>query len=85
MDVGVHPANTGGRSYVVTNGVRSYHKRFSPSKKELFTQTWRAMKLLLLYRRRNEEVSRDWARNSYSYNDVESWKARFAIGGGGLG
>ena len=79
MDADAHPRNTVGRSYVLTNGPRSYHLGFTPDRGRMWALMRRTVALMLLYRRTKAAVSADWADKIARYRKADWWSHVYAV------
>ena len=72
-DADAHPVNVAGRSYVLTNGLRTYHILFRPSRRRTFAMLVRAARLARRFRREQSAVGQVWAENIGTYRQDAYW------------
>lgn len=77
MDADAHPGNTARRSYVLTNGPRSFHLRFTPKRGRMWGMMLRAAVLALRYRSGRNAVGAKWAAGIATYRDPAWWAKTF--------
>ena len=73
VDHDAHPANTAGRSYVLTNGPRTFHLMLRPRRRRTVGLLWRAVKLGRRFRRERTAIGADWAANIATYHGDAYW------------
>lgn len=77
LDAEARPPRVAGRRYVMTNGLRSFHLRFTPRRGAVWGLTARTVALLLRYRSRRGAVGREWATSIATYRDPAWWQAHW--------
>lgn len=85
LDVDAHPANVMGRSYVLTNGPRTYHLLLRPRRGRAFAMLWRAARLGQRFLRQRAVVGVDWAANIANYRGDRYWRGVFGDTGPAAG
>ena len=73
VDADAHPLNVAARSYVLTNGLRTFHIMFRPSRRRTFAMLWRSLWLARRFRRDQAVVGRDWAEGIVAYRADAYW------------
>ena len=81
MDVDATPLNIAGRPFVQTNGMRSYHLRFVPSKRVLWPLIRQTFHIARRYRRERAKVDAGWLAAIPKYRTPEWWQAIFPLDG----
>jgi len=78
MDVDVRSDTVGNRSYVMTNGVRSFHLLFSPDRKKFFYYLRRIFKAHSRYRSELKRSKLLWKDGITAWRDRSVWEHLFA-------
>jgi galactofuranosylgalactofuranosylrhamnosyl-N-acetylglucosaminyl-diphospho-decaprenol beta-1,5/1,6-galactofuranosyltransferase len=73
MDTLVHPGNTAGQRYIVTNGPRTYHIRFSPRRFKMWTMLVRTAIIGGRYQMRWAAAGKKWTNGVKAYCDPDWW------------
>ena len=73
VDADAHPLNVAGRSYVLTNGLRTFHILFRPSRRRTFAMLLRAARLARRFRREQAAIGKVWAANIGTYRADAYW------------
>lgn len=77
MDIAVRPATVRGRGYVLTNGPRTFHLRYRPERKRMWSLMLRTAGLAVKYRRKRKAAGASWIDKIQAYQNVDFWKAQF--------
>jgi len=77
MDADATPLNIAGRPYVQTNGMRSYHQRFVPSKRLLWPLIWQSFAIARRYGRNRAAADSNWLAAIPTYRKLEWWQNIF--------
>ncbi|MCX7288624.1 MAG: glycosyltransferase [Rhodobacterales bacterium] len=77
LDADAHPGNTAGKSYVLTNGPRSFHLRFVPRRGKMWGMMLRAAYLAQRYQARRVTAGAVWAADIATYRSPAWWAATF--------
>ena len=77
VDADAHPANTAGRSYVLTNGPRTFHLMLRPRRGRAFALLWKSVRLGQRFRRERVAAGADWAANIATYRSGDYWAGVF--------
>lgn len=72
-DVDVHPANTAGRAYVLTNGPRSFHLRMVPRRGRMWWLLVRTAAMAVRYRLACARANQVWAQGIARYRTQAWW------------
>ncbi len=73
VDADAHPINVAGRAYVLTNGLRTFHILFRPSRRRTFAMLVRAARLARRFRREQAAVGKVWAEGISAYRQDAYW------------
>ena len=73
LDADANPLNTGGRSFVLTNGLRTFHILFRPNRFRTFSMLIRAVNKARKFRRDRETVGADWNNRIEDYRTEAFW------------
>ncbi len=74
LDADAHPRNTAGRTYVLTNGMRSFHHRMVPRRGLIWRQVGQAVATIWRYRRQQAGAGRAWLDGIGPYRTPEWWQ-----------
>jgi galactofuranosylgalactofuranosylrhamnosyl-N-acetylglucosaminyl-diphospho-decaprenol beta-1,5/1,6-galactofuranosyltransferase len=77
LDAEAHPGTTGGQSYVLTNGPRSFHLRFVPRRFRMWGLMLRAGLLAPRYKARQASAGAAWAEHIAAYRSPDWWATTF--------
>jgi len=77
IDADAHPGNTAGTSYVLTNGPRSFHLRFTPRRGRMWGLMARAAVLAWRYRRGRTAAGVAWMQGIAAYRAPGWWAGTF--------
>lgn len=78
-DADCHPVNTGGRGYVMSNGLRTAHLKFEPRRSAFFGLCRRAIQMTLRYRSEHARAGRKWNDSVANYQSTNAWETVFQI------
>lgn len=78
LDTDAQPLRVAGRTYVVTNGLRSFHLRFTPDRAALRQVMGDAIRLARRFRAESAAANDAWASAIATYRTPDWWQAHFA-------
>lgn len=74
MDVDVTPRSVARRSYIATNGPRSFHLRFTPDRSQLWTLMKSIRDVAEQYRTHGDAAAAAWAKGIPPYRGEQYWQ-----------
>lgn len=77
VDTAANPTTTRGRGYIATNAPRSYHIRYRPNRRRLWSLILRTAKLAARYRSGREGAGELWRARIADYRSPSFWQKTF--------